>query len=105
MILPSSREGYGLVVVEASSKGTPSVVVAGQDNAAVELVEEGVNGMVAATAEPSELADALVRIHAEGRGLRERTCSWFAANAARLSIEHSLGVVAEAYARWDKARR
>ena len=30
MVLPSTREGYGLVVVEASARGTPSVVVAGR---------------------------------------------------------------------------
>ena len=29
MLLPSRREGYGLVVIEAASRGTPSVVVAG----------------------------------------------------------------------------
>ena len=44
---PSRREGYGMVVVEASAaRGTPSIVVAGEDNAAIELVEDGVNGMV-----------------------------------------------------------
>ncbi len=47
LLHPSSREGYGLVVVEASAHGTPAVVVAGPDNAAVELVEPGVNGFVA----------------------------------------------------------
>ena len=104
MLLPSSREGYGLVVVEASSKGTPSVLVAGEDNAAVELIEEGVNGVVAPSAAPQDLADAVLRIHAEGRAMRERTCAWFAANAARLSLESSLRQVADAYARWDRAR-
>ena len=104
MLLPSSREGYGMVVVEASSKGTPSVVVAGADNAAVELVEDGVNGVVAPTADPADLARAVLRVHAEGRAMRERTCAWFAANATRLSLEHSLGQVAGAYARWDSAR-
>ena len=49
LVLPSRREGYGLVVVEAAAKGTPSVVVAGEDNAAVELIEQGVNGFVAAS--------------------------------------------------------
>ena len=44
LVLPSRREGYGLVVVEAASRGTPSVVVAGADNAAVELLQDGVNG-------------------------------------------------------------
>ena len=52
LVLPSRREGYGLVVVEAAARGAPVVVVAGPDNAAIELVEEGVNGVVAASAEP-----------------------------------------------------
>jgi len=104
MVLPSSREGYGMVVVESAAKGTPSVVVAGADNAAVELVQDGVNGVVAASAAPDELARAILRVHAGGRGLRERTCTWFAANAARLSLERSLERVAGAYARWDSAR-
>ena len=50
MVLPSSREGYGLVVVEAAAAGTPSVVVAGPDNAATELIEEGENGYIAPSA-------------------------------------------------------
>jgi glycosyltransferase involved in cell wall biosynthesis len=105
MVLPSSREGYGMVVVEAASKGTPSVVVAGPDNAAVELVEDGVNGVVAASASPGELAGAILRVHREGRALRERTCAWFAANAERLSLERSLDDVTAVYAAWDSARR
>ena len=36
VLLPSRREGYGLVVVEAAARATPSVVVAGEDNAAPE---------------------------------------------------------------------
>ncbi len=47
MLLTSRREGYGLVVVEAAARATPSVVVAGEDNAATELIEEGVNGTIA----------------------------------------------------------
>ena len=46
LILPSSREGYGLVVIEAAALGTPSVVVAGPDNAATGLIAEGENGYV-----------------------------------------------------------
>src|SRR5262249_13885766 len=34
LALPSSREGYGLVVLEALSRGTPAVVVEGGDNPA-----------------------------------------------------------------------
>jgi glycosyltransferase involved in cell wall biosynthesis len=104
MALPSRREGYGLVVVEAASRGTPSVVVADPDNAATELVEEGENGTIAASASPEDLAAAIVRIHEAGPALRDRTAEWFARNAARLSIESSLDAVAADYAREPSAR-
>jgi glycosyltransferase involved in cell wall biosynthesis len=97
MLLPSRREGYGLIVVEAAAQGTPSIVVADPDNAAVELVEEGVNGFVAASAEPADLADAIVRVHEAGGALRESTRDWFARNAPRLSIAGSLQRVSAAY--------
>jgi glycosyltransferase involved in cell wall biosynthesis len=44
LLLPSSREGYGLVVLEALSRGTPGILIHGADNAAAELLEDGVNG-------------------------------------------------------------
>ena len=65
----SEREGYGLIVVEAAARGTPSVVVMGPENAATELVVEGVNGAIAASAAPEELADALLRVFDGGAGL------------------------------------
>ena len=97
LLLPSRREGYGLVVVEAAARGTPSVVVAGEDNAATELVEEGVNGAVAPHLDTRAVADAIERVEAAGEGLRERTGGWFAANAQRLSIESSLRAVLTRY--------
>jgi len=97
LLLPSSREGYGLVVVEAASVGTPTIVVAGEDNAATELVEEGVNGFVAPDASPEALAAAIERVHDAGAGLRASTAEWFARNAPRLSIDSSLDRVAASY--------
>jgi glycosyltransferase involved in cell wall biosynthesis len=97
MLLPSSREGYGLVVIEAAAAGTPSVVVRGDDNAATELVEDGVNGFVAPSAEPADLAAAISRALAGGMELRRTTASWFADNARRLSLESSLERVSAAY--------
>jgi len=97
MVLPSRREGYGLIVVEAAAKGVPSVVVAGDDNAATELVEEGENGTFAASASPRDLAAAIVRIHEAGPELRDRTAAWFERNASRLSLECSVGLVVESY--------
>ena len=97
LVLPSSREGYGLVVVEACAAGTPSIVVAGPDNAATGLIEEGENGYVAPSASAQDLAAAIERVHAGGQDLRERTAAWFAANAERLSLNGSLEKVLEAY--------
>jgi glycosyltransferase involved in cell wall biosynthesis len=105
MVLPSRREGYGMVVVEAAAKGTPSVVVSGADNAATDLVSDGENGVVAASASPEDLAAAIERVHAEGHALRERTAAWFAANADRLSLDTALRTVLESYAGESSARR
>ncbi len=97
MLLPSRREGYGMVVVEAAARGTPSIVVAGEDNAATELIAEGVNGTIARS-DPQAIADAIVRVHDGGIELRRSTVSWFAENADWLSLEHSLQIVLESYA-------
>jgi glycosyltransferase involved in cell wall biosynthesis len=97
LVLPSRREGYGLVVVEAAARGVPSVVVRGPDNAAVELVEDGQNGIIARSAEPDDLAEAIVRVHEAGPALRSTTAAWFARNARRLSLEQSLETVLRSY--------
>ncbi|HEX5223642.1 MAG TPA: glycosyltransferase [Solirubrobacteraceae bacterium] len=98
MLLPSRREGYGMVVVEAAARGTPSIVVAGPDNAATELIEEGVNGFVAPGPEPEAIAAAIELVHERGMPLRESTAAWFSANARRLSLGSSLEVVLASYA-------
>jgi glycosyltransferase involved in cell wall biosynthesis len=97
LVHPSSREGYGIVVVEASALGTPVVVVAGPDNAATELVEEGENGFVAASAEPRDLADAILCVHAAGQALRDSTREWFRRNRDRFSLETSVETVLGVY--------
>ena len=99
LVLPSRREGYGLVVVEAAARGVPTVVVAGPDNAATALVEEGVNGTVAASAAPDVLAAAIVRVYDAGPTLRYSTLDWFRRNRERLSLERSLATVLDEYAR------
>jgi glycosyltransferase involved in cell wall biosynthesis len=98
MLLPSRREGYGLVVVEAAACGTPSVVVAGEDNAAVELIAEGENGYVAASDSPEDLAEAIWAVHEAGPSLRESTQRWFSANVERMSLASSLETVLGVYA-------
>ena len=97
MILPSSREGLGMVVVEAASRGTPSIVVAGPDNASSELVEDGTNGVIAPSASAEDLAAAIVRVREGGEDMRQSTAEWFRANANRLSLSRSLDRVAASY--------
>ena len=98
-VFPSRREGYGLVVVEAAAVGTPTVVVDAPDNAAVELVEDGVNGFVAKSAKPEELSEAILRVHSAGFALRESTADWFRRNRERLSLETSVERVLAVYGR------
>ncbi|MBO3101401.1 glycosyltransferase family 4 protein [Cellulomonas fengjieae] len=77
LVNPSRREGYGLVVVEACAVGTPVVLVAGDDNASVELVQEGVNGFVADSASAESLGAALVAAVRGGPALRAGARAWF----------------------------
>jgi glycosyltransferase involved in cell wall biosynthesis len=97
-VLPSRREGYGLVVVEAAAAGTPTVVVAHPDNAAAELVDDGENGVVVDSPAPEALAEAIVRVHARGAELRRATRAWYARNATRLAVDTSVDRVIAAYA-------
>ena len=98
LLQPSRREGYGLVVVEAAAHGTPSIVVAAPDNAAVELIEEGVNGFVARSASPEDLAAAIAAAADGGEALRDRTRAWFAVHAQDVSLARSLELATRVYA-------
>jgi glycosyltransferase involved in cell wall biosynthesis len=97
LVNPSAREGFGLVVAEAASHGTPSVVVAGEDNAAAELVVDGENGFVAASAAPDALGAAIVRAVAGGEPLRRSTAAWFARERRARSLAGSVTQLVE---RW-----
>ena len=97
LLHPSEREGYGLVVVEAAAAATPIVLAAAPENAAVELVEPGENGVIAASAEPAVLGAAVAEAVEAGASLRRSTSEWFAAHRHELSIESSLAVIEAAY--------
>jgi glycosyltransferase involved in cell wall biosynthesis len=97
LVLPSRREGYGLVVIEAAARGVPVVVVSGPDNAAAELVEEGVNGALAPAVAPDDLAAAIVRVERAGPALRHSTADWFRTNTDRLSLDASVERVLASY--------
>ncbi len=96
---PSRREGYGLVVVESASYGTPVVLVDDEDNAAVELVDPDVNGVVAASTDAEILGAAIARVVDEGGALRSSTRAWYEDAVRTRTIDLTVtGIVDAIYA-------
>jgi glycosyltransferase involved in cell wall biosynthesis len=97
LLHPSLREGYGMVIVEAASVGTPSIAVRGPENAATELIADGVNGFVVDSADAAELAGAVLKVIGGGAALRASTLEWYELHREELSIERSLAMVEASY--------
>ncbi|AMB57845.1 glycosyltransferase family 4 protein [Microterricola viridarii] len=95
LVNPSAREGFGLVIAEAAAVATPSVVVAGEDNAAAELVHDGVNGIIAASVDPEVLGAAIVRAVQGGTELRASTLAWFERERAEHGLAASVAQILE----------
>lgn len=90
---PSRREGYGLVVVEASAYGTPTVLVADEGNAATELIDAGINGLVAASASAPDQASAVVAVMDAGANLRATTRAWYEDAARTRTVERTADAI------------
>lgn len=99
LVNPSAREGFGLVVAEAAALGVPSVVVAGEDNAATELVVAGVNGDIAASVDAKILGAAIGRVGAAD--LRGSTLAWFTAARKDRGLSSSVDTILKRYADWS----
>ncbi|HPS89509.1 MAG TPA: glycosyltransferase family 4 protein [Methanosarcina vacuolata] len=61
LVLPSSREGFGMVVIEAFACGVPVVTVKAKYNAAQGLVEDGIDGLIVGL-EEREIAKAVAKM-------------------------------------------
>jgi phosphatidylinositol alpha-1,6-mannosyltransferase len=95
--LPSDKEGFGIVYLEAWKAGLP--VICGSGGAAPEVVEDGVSGLVADAADEAGLARAIGRLLADG-GLRQRMAR---AGQARIRAEYSHeALVANLSALWQR---
>jgi glycosyltransferase involved in cell wall biosynthesis len=98
VVVPSRREGYGMVVVEATSHGTPVVVADFEENLATEHVEAGRNGYVASPPTAERLAAQVALAIEGGMGLRRSTLGWYREAARTKTIDHSLRQAVACYA-------
>jgi len=96
LVLPSSREGFGMVVIEAFACGVPVLTVKEKYNAAQSLVENGVNGFVTQL-EPGEIASGIRKV------LENKT---FYRKASEASLEkaeeYDWGQIIEKYTKYIK---
>jgi glycosyltransferase involved in cell wall biosynthesis len=97
LVSPSIRDGHGMMAVEAAAAGLPVVVCRNPENAATEHIAEGVNGVVASSSSPRDIADGLLRVVADAEALRMSTREWYAENADRLSMSDSIERVRQVY--------
>jgi glycosyltransferase involved in cell wall biosynthesis len=104
VVVPSRREGYGFMPVDAMGKGTPVVTAGFDENLAVDHIESGRNGFVATPPGPDELAGAIVRVLSGGATLRKTTLEWYTEHAPTKSVDCSVRQIIECYARWLNPR-
>ena len=64
-VLPSEREGFGIVAIEANSCGLPVITVTQPQNASCDLIIEGKNGFVCQPAAES-IAEKIMAVLADG---------------------------------------
>ena len=69
-VLPSTREGFGISVIEANSLGIPVVTIKHKDNASKELIKEGKNGFVVKLDE-KEISRNVLKAIKSGKGMKK----------------------------------
>ncbi|MGZ4907445.1 MAG: glycosyltransferase family 4 protein [Halobacteriota archaeon] len=72
LVLPSSREGFGIVALEALACGTPVITSNVRENAAAALIDPGETGFVVEIA-PNQIRSALLEVDKNKMGRAART--------------------------------
>ena len=87
-VLPSLREGFGLVVVESWLYGKPAII--SRRAGVAELVQDGENGLLFDPNQPLGLERAMARLLEDRGSLAERLAEGGARTAQRCSLEASV---------------
>lgn len=85
LVFPSTREGFGVAVLEANACGVPALVVRHEDNASLELVTDGENGFIVEF-DPDAIA-ARIRAYLDDELAQARMSRLARAKAAAYSWE------------------
>lgn len=62
LVLPSVREGFGLVIVEANACKLPVISISHEMSAVRELIQDGINGFLLSKISPDQIAKAVLMI-------------------------------------------
>ena len=93
VLLPSRREGYGILAATAPSYGAPVVLGHFPENAAADLVVEGTNGALADPPSIEGFCDAVDRVLEGGVALRRAALRWSRQEAAGATMARSVDVL------------
>jgi glycosyltransferase involved in cell wall biosynthesis len=105
LLIPSVREGWGLVVIEANAVGTPAV---GYDVPGIrDSIRDGVTGLLAPSGDPAALgsrAVALVQDDQQYGAMRESALAWASTFSWDATAQSLRGTVEREVVGAEKAR-